>query len=76
MDEMLHFKRILAQNSEGISNKMILMPYAKNLSYDNGHLRLTLELFNHLSETDISVDIIVNEELKGLLDTLMQDMVV
>jgi hypothetical protein len=55
---------------------MILMPYAKDLVYTNGHLKLTLDLFNDLSETEISIDIVVSEELQGLLDNLMEDKVV
>ena len=76
MDENLTFRKILAQNSNGIGNKMILMPYAKDLSYTNGHLKLTLDLFNDLSETDITIDIMVSEELQGLLDNILQDKVV
>jgi hypothetical protein len=76
MDENLTFRKILAQTSDGIGNKMILMPYAKDLSYINGHLKLTLDLFNNLSETEITIDIMVSEELKGLLDSLLQDTVV
>ena len=76
MDENLTFRKILAQNSNGIGNKMILMPYAKDLSYTNGHLKLTLDLFNDLSETEISIDIVVSEELQGLLDNILQDKVV
>jgi hypothetical protein len=55
---------------------MVLMPYAKNLLYTNGHLKLTLDLFNDLSETEISIDIVVSEELQGLLDNLLQERVV
>jgi len=76
MDENLAFRKILAQSSEGIGNSMILMPYAKDLIYTNGHLKLTLDLFNDLSETEISIDIVVSEELQGLLDNLIQDKVV
>lgn len=76
MDENLIFKKILAQNSDGIGSNMVLMPYAKNLSYTNGHLKLTLDLFNDLSETEISIDIIVSEELKGLLSNLLEERVV
>ena len=76
MDENLAFRKILAQNSDGIGSKMILMPYAKNLLYTNGHLKLTLDLFNDLSETEISIDIVVSEELQGLLDNLLQERVV
>jgi hypothetical protein len=76
MDENLTFRKILAQSSDGIGNKMILMPYAKDLVYTNGHLKLTLDLFNDLSETEISIDIVVSEELQGLLDNLMEDKVV
>lgn len=76
MDENLAFRKILAQSSEGIGNSMILMPYAKDLTYNNGHLKLTLDLFNNLSETEISIDIVVSEELQGLLDNLLQDKVV
>lgn len=76
MDENLTFRKILAQNSDGMGNKMILMPYAKDLSYTNGHLKLTLDLFNNLSETEITIDIMVSEELQGLLDNLIQETVV
>jgi hypothetical protein len=76
MDENLTFRKILAESSDGIGNKMILMPYAKDLVYTNGHLKLTLDLFNDLSETEISIDIVVSEELQGLLDNLMEDKVV
>lgn len=76
MDENLAFRKILAQSSDGIGNNMILMPYAKDLIYTNGHLKLTLDLFNDLSETEISIDIVVSEELQGLLDNLIQDKVV
>lgn len=76
MDENLKFKKILSQNSNGIGSNMILMPYAKNLSYTNGHLKLTLELFNDLSETDVSIDIVVSEELQGLLNNVLQERMV
>ena len=76
MDENLKFKKILSQNSNGIGNNMILMPYAKNLSYTNGHLKLTLELFNDLSETEVSIDIVVSEELQGLLNNVLQERMV
>jgi hypothetical protein len=76
MDENLAFRKILAQSSDGIRSNMILMPYAKNLLYTNGHLKLTLDLFNDLSETEISIDIVVSEELQGLLDNLLQERMV
>lgn len=76
MDENLRFKKVLTGNWDGIQNKMILMPYAKNLVYANGHLKFTLELFNDLSETEIALDILVSQELQGLLDNMLEERVV
>jgi len=76
MDENLRLKHVLTGNLDGIQNKMILMPYAKNLMYANGHLKFTLELFNDSSETEIGIDILVNQELQGLLESLIQERMV
>lgn len=71
MDESLEFKKILSQNSEGTEKNMILMPYAKNLSYTNGELSMAIEFFNDTAETEIGITIQVSDELGLILDKLM-----
>jgi hypothetical protein len=71
MDESLEFKKILSQNSDGTEKNMILMPYAKNLSYTNGELSMAIEFFNDNAETEIGITIQVSDELGLILDRLM-----
>lgn len=76
MDENTEFKKILTPNFDGTSKNMYLIPYAKNLSYKDGHLMMTLEFFNDIAETEVGIDILISDELQQMFDRLLQEEVV
>lgn len=72
MEDNLNFKNVLAHASGGVyGNNMILMPYGKNISYDNGMLSLSLEFLNENTETEIGLKIKLSDDLVDLIDNLL-----
>lgn len=72
MDENLEFKHIIAHGSGAVDMKnMILMPYAKDITYEDGNLSLSLEFLDNTSETEIGIRIGLSDELIELFDRLL-----
>lgn len=75
MDEKFTFKNILAnlngENATVYGKNMILMPYAKNVRYENGHLFLVLDFFNEDKETELGIKIQLANDLTEVFDNLI-----
>lgn len=72
MDDNLEFKNIIAaSNSQGTNNVMTLIPYAKEVTYDNGYLSMVLEFVNDYSETEVGIKMMVSDELQEIFGSIM-----
>lgn len=66
MADELEFKNVLAQKLNGTNKKMYLMPYAKELVYEDGNLSMVLEFVNDNAETELGITMEVADDLKDL----------
>jgi hypothetical protein len=73
MNENIEFKNIIANAGNGgvLGNKMKLMPYAKNLQYKDGALDFCLEFYSDGSETEIGLNIKLDDDLCDLIEGLL-----
>ena len=72
MDENLEFKHVLAHASGAVYQRnMMLMPYAKDVLYEEGHLCLTLQFVDKKNETEVGMRIGLSDELIELFDRLL-----
>jgi hypothetical protein len=72
VDDNLEFKNIIAaSNSQGTNNIMALIPYAKDVTYENGLLSMTLEFVNDYSETEVGIKMMVSDELQEIFGNIM-----
>jgi hypothetical protein len=72
MDDNFNFKQVVAHASGGVYGKnMILMPYGKNIGYDNGVLSISLDFINETTETEIGMKIKLSDDLVDLVDNLL-----
>jgi hypothetical protein len=73
MDENLEFTSIKAFiENGGVDNKnMILFPYARNISYEDGTLSMSLDFFNGSTETEIGLKVKLSEDLVEIIDNLL-----
>lgn len=72
MDDNLEFKNIIAaSNSQGTENIMRLIPYAKNVTYEDGYLSMALEFVNDYAETEVGIRLMVSEELQEIFGNIM-----
>lgn len=72
MDDNLEFKNIIAaSNSHGTENVMKLIPYAKNVTYEDGFLSMVLEFVNDYAETEVGIRLQVSDELQEIFGNIM-----
>jgi hypothetical protein len=72
MDDNLEFKNIIAaSNSQGTNNIMNLIPYAKNVTYEDGCLSMALEFVNDYAETEVGIKLQVSDELQEILSNII-----
>lgn len=72
MEDNLEFQSALISAFGGVDGKnMILMPYAKNINYENGMLSLVLDFINNSTETEIGLKIKLSDDLIDLIDDLL-----
>lgn len=72
MEDNLEFRSALASAFGGVYGKnMILIPYAKNINYENGILSLALDFVNNSTETEVGLKIKLSDDLVDLIDDLL-----
>lgn len=72
MDDNLEFKSAIVSAFGGVYGKnMMLLPYARNINYDNGILSMSLDFINNSSETEIGLKITLSDDLVDLMDNLL-----
>lgn len=72
MDENLEFKNIIASSIlQGTDKIMYLLPYAKDLKYEDGTLSMVLEFVNNVAETEVEINLLVADELQEIFGKIM-----
>jgi hypothetical protein len=72
MEDNSNFKATVAPALGGVYGKnMILMPYAKNINYEDGILSICLDLVNNTTETEVGLKIKLSDDLIDLMDNLL-----
>lgn len=72
MDEKYIVKKIATgAKSDGTNRVMELLPYAKDVEYKDGAVRLTFEFFNDMHETEMTMQIGFAPEIAHVFDTLL-----
>jgi hypothetical protein len=72
MDDNLEFKNIIAaSNSQGTGKTMNLIPYAKNVIYEDGCLSMALEFVNDYAETEVGIKLVVSDELQDIFSNII-----
>lgn len=72
MEENIEFKSVIASAFGGVcGNNVYLMPYARNINYNDGMLSLSLDFINDSTETEIGLRIKLSDDLVDLIDNLL-----